>query len=60
MFLSLYFWYGMYFSANAGNLLPEQSGKPGPEQHYRRVGAVSTAIYEERNRTPPSLLSGRP
>ncbi|CAK8991421.1 unnamed protein product [Durusdinium trenchii] len=25
------------------------NGKPGPEQHYRRVGAVSTAIYEDLN-----------
>lgn len=23
------------------------NGKPGPEQHYRRVGEVSTAIYED-------------
>ena len=23
------------------------AGKPGPEQHYRRVGSVSTAIYED-------------
>ena len=26
---------------------PECQGKPGPEQHYRRVGEVSTAIYED-------------
>jgi len=23
------------------------NGKPGPELHYRRVGAVSTALYED-------------
>ena len=30
---------------------PKNRGKPGPEQHYRRVGEVSTAIYEDLWRT---------
>ena len=27
-------------------MAPASKGKPGPELHYKRVGAVSTAVYE--------------
>eukprot|EP00445_Apocalathium_hangoei_P007053 CAMPEP_0203842244 /NCGR_PEP_ID=MMETSP0359-20131031/1873_1 /ASSEMBLY_ACC=CAM_ASM_000338 /TAXON_ID=268821 /ORGANISM="Scrippsiella Hangoei, Strain SHTV-5" /LENGTH=394 /DNA_ID=CAMNT_0050756799 /DNA_START=33 /DNA_END=1217 /DNA_ORIENTATION=+ len=30
------------------------NGKPGPEAHYRRVGGVSTAVYEDLGLVPES------
>lgn len=36
------------------------NGKPGPEAHYRRVGAVSTGIYEDLGLGPGASASWLP